>query len=111
MLLRKISISRRLAIQLLVIVIGLGVSLGVSLLQLKQALIKSKTDNTRMLVDTAYSVLEKHYEQYELGLIDEEMAKAAAIVDINKLRYDGDNYFWVNDICRHLKSSLNMLLK
>ena len=98
MLLRKISISRRLAIQLLVIVIGLGVSLGVSLLQLKQALIKSKTDNTRMLVDTAYSVLEKHYEQYELGLIDEEMAKAAAIVDINKLRYDGDNYFWVNDM-------------
>lgn len=98
MLLRKISISRRLAIQLLVIVIGLGVSLGVSLLQLKQALIKSKTDNTRMLVDTAYSVLEKHYEQYELGLIDEAMAKAAAIVDINKLRYDGDNYFWVNDM-------------
>ena len=60
MLLRRISISRRLAIQLLVIVIGLGVSLGVSLWQLKQALIKSKTDNTRMLVDAAYSVLEKH---------------------------------------------------
>ena len=98
MLLRKISISRRLVIQLLVIVVGLAVLLGVSLWQLKQALVNSKTDNTRMLVDTAYSVLEKHYKQYESGLVDEATAKAEAIEDINKLRYDGDNYFWVNDM-------------
>ena len=98
MLLRKISISRRLVIQLLVIVVGLAVSLGVSLWQLKQALVNSKTDNTRMLVDAAYSVLEKHYKQYESGLVDEATAKAEAIEGINKLRYDGDNYFWVNDM-------------
>ncbi|MDN4502049.1 methyl-accepting chemotaxis protein [Alteromonadaceae bacterium BrNp21-10] len=111
-MLRNISISRRLLIQLLVVFIGLSVSLGVSLWQLEQALSNSKTDNTRMLVETAYTVIEKQYKAYQQGDISEENAKQLAIEGINNLRYDGNNYFWVNDmhpkmISHPTKPSLN----
>ena len=97
-MLRNISISRRLVIQLLVIFVGLAVTIGISLWQLQIALTNSKTDNTKMLVETAYTVIEKHYRSYQQGQVDEQTAKDRAIADINHLRYDGSNYFWINDM-------------
>ncbi len=59
-----------------------------------QNLIESRTQG---IVDVGYSVIEHYYNQYKLGVLDEETAKAMAIETVKNLRYSGKEYFWIND--------------
>jgi methyl-accepting chemotaxis protein len=49
------------------------------------------------LVDTAFSLMNAQYNLAQGGRISEAQAKARALEAIGSLRYQGDNYFWVND--------------
>jgi methyl-accepting chemotaxis protein len=48
-------------------------------------------------VESATSAVAFHVEAAQRGEISEDEAKARALASIRCLRYDGDNYFWVND--------------
>ncbi|WP_440905847.1 methyl-accepting chemotaxis protein [Catenovulum sp. SX2] len=97
-LLRTFSIPIRLWILLLLFTASFALILSLSFNQLNQALTQSKANNTRMLVETAYSIVDKHYLSYKRGLVTESQAKQAAIEAIKVLRYDDGNYFWINDM-------------
>lgn len=56
---------------------------------------KLKTQN---LVETAYSIAEEEIRNVEKGLITTEQAQVATIEAIKNLRYEGNNYFWINDM-------------
>ncbi len=80
--------------------------------QLNSSLLEAKSHNTRMLIELAYSTIESNYQLWEEGLLSEVDAKEKAIKDISKLRYDGNNYFWLNDmhptmIMHPIKPALN----
>jgi len=112
MSIRYISISKRMLLQLGTVIVGLILLLGVSLSQINQALLNSKTENTRMLVESAHSIIEHHYRELQAGKTNEGQAKNNAIQQIMTLRYDNGNYFWVNDmhpkmIAHATKPSLN----
>ncbi|MBI9047446.1 MAG: cache domain-containing protein [Anaerolineaceae bacterium] len=49
------------------------------------------------LVETAFSILGDYYLQTLDGTISEAEAKTAAMKTIAALRYDEDNYFWINN--------------
>jgi len=50
------------------------------------------------LVETAMSVVEARYAEAKSGHITEAEAKAAAAQTVGQMRYQGDNYFWINDL-------------
>ncbi|MFA6448321.1 MAG: methyl-accepting chemotaxis protein [bacterium] len=52
---------------------------------------------TRQSVETAYGVFDSYAQQEKDGLITEDEAKARALKAISKMRYNGEDYFWVND--------------
>lgn len=96
--LRSLSIQSRLWLQLMIVVFGIALLVIVSLSQFKNSLLDDKALNNRQLVDVAYSIVESYHAAVLEGTFSEEDAKAAALKQISALRYDGNNYFWVNDM-------------
>ncbi|MBS0248589.1 MAG: cache domain-containing protein [Proteobacteria bacterium] len=50
------------------------------------------------LVQTTVTLVDSFYKRAKSGEMSEADAKQSAIKVINKLRFNGDNYFWVNDL-------------
>ena len=95
--LRRFKIQSRLNLQLLILVIGLSVLIGATLSRLHSSLLELKTQNTRLLVDVAISTLDHYYQQQKSGALSQEQAQTQAKAAIAGLRYDGNNYFWIQD--------------
>ena len=50
------------------------------------------------LVETAMTLVSSQYQMVKSGELTEAEGKAAALKLVSKLRYQGDNYFWINDL-------------
>lgn len=57
-------------------------------------LIKSRTKAT---VEIGYKVINNYYNHFTEGLLSESDAKTLALESLRKMKYLGDEYFWVND--------------
>ncbi|USH01818.1 methyl-accepting chemotaxis protein [Grimontia kaedaensis] len=62
-----------------------------------QTLMEYKKDETKVLVDSGHSLIQHHYSRYKNGEVTEQEAKQSALDAIAALRYDQNNYFWIND--------------
>ncbi|HUO26080.1 MAG TPA: cache domain-containing protein [Candidatus Aquilonibacter sp.] len=60
-------------------------------------LLSEKREKTKNLVEVPYSVIAQEYQLETQGKITEVQAKQQAIEVIQSMRYEGDNYFWIND--------------
>ena len=69
-----------------------------SLQSLKNNLLEEKKLKTKHVVETALGVVEYHYKQFKEGSVKEDAAKRMAINALRALRYDGKEYFWINDM-------------
>ncbi|MBF0459850.1 MAG: cache domain-containing protein [Magnetococcales bacterium] len=65
---------------------------------LYQVMLEDHKIKTKNVVDSVYGTL-SHFESLEkTGKLTHEQAQASAIDVIKTLRYEGDNYFWINDM-------------
>ena len=62
------------------------------------SLLSEKLQKTKNLVEVPYSVVEGQYRLEAEGKISRAEAQRQAIDAIKPMRYDGDNYFWINDV-------------
>ncbi len=74
-----------------------GIATGL-LINLKQSLLQEKELKTRHVVETAYGVIDHYYGLSKEGKLSEEQAKSAAMLAVKTLRYEKDDYFWINDL-------------
>jgi methyl-accepting chemotaxis protein len=95
--LRTLPISRRLWLILLSSIVMLLLLTGLMLQQIHTGLYQAKAQQTRHLVESAIGVL-KHYQGLESGGLAREEAQRQAMEIIRGLRYDQDDYFWINDM-------------
>ena len=67
---------------------------------IKEALLNQKKDAVRKMVESAYSLVDKAYEEYLSGESTEEESQEKILSILNALRYDEGmrNYFWINTI-------------
>ncbi|WP_201493703.1 methyl-accepting chemotaxis protein [Rubrivivax sp. A210] len=63
----------------------------------EQAL-QSRRDATRNLVEVVHSVLAGVQAQEAAGSLTRDQAQALALRTVKALRYDGQEYFWINDL-------------
>jgi len=96
-LLRKIKISHRLSLLIILFIAGLVTITSIILTQYRTSLLEDKGIQTEQLVQTAHSLLENYYNRFQSGEFTEQDARKQALESISKLRYAGTNYFWVND--------------
>jgi methyl-accepting chemotaxis protein len=69
-----------------------------SLTTLHQQLYEDRQLKTRHLVETAHGVLVGYRELERSGALSEEEAKRQAIQAVKRLRYEGKEYFWIQDL-------------
>lgn len=96
-LLRQFPISLRLFLIVLASLIALTALIAFNAMQLRQTMLEEKRLKTRHVVEVAYSTLEHFHKLSASGAMDEAAAKKAALSQLSELRYDGTEYFWVND--------------
>lgn len=102
-LLRNMRISYRLFLLLALAAAGTLILSMVSLNSYYDRLVIDKEDQLKNLVLSAQSLVEGYQKEAASGLLTQKQAKAHAISALNKMRYNGKDYFFVFD------SSLKMI--
>jgi len=74
----------------------------VFLISLKHDLLEEKKSRTRSVVETAYEMVQYYYNESKSGKITEQEAQQRAKELIKALRYEGTEYFWINDMNRFM---------
>ncbi|WP_097303386.1 methyl-accepting chemotaxis protein [Pseudomonas chlororaphis] len=96
--LRRMSISRRLWLILIVAVLML-MTLGMLMLkQIHDDLYQAKAQKTQHVVQAANGVLAYFQGLESAGSLDRATAQKQALSAIRGLRYDQSDYFWINDL-------------
>ncbi len=92
------TIGRRLHLIVLIMVLGVVGILAIAAREANQALWTAKGTETRHLVETAHSLVADYQRRAASGEMTETTAQREALADLSRLRYAGDQYFWVNDM-------------
>ncbi|MCJ8299199.1 MAG: methyl-accepting chemotaxis protein [Pseudomonadales bacterium] len=96
-ILRAFKISRRIQFLILLAFLSIIAITATNLNQLRDELLAQKSIQTRNLVETAHSLIKAQYDQFQAGVITEDQAKQQAIKIVKSMRYEDNNYFWIND--------------
>ncbi|HET7776150.1 MAG TPA: methyl-accepting chemotaxis protein [Azospira sp.] len=93
----RIKVRTRLVIFFAGVVIGL-LAIGIfSLYVLRDNLMEDRRLKTRNVVESALGVVDYFLKQQQAGKLSEEDAKRMAMDSLRNARYDGKEYFWVQD--------------
>ena len=96
--LRRLSISQRLW---LILVVSMTMLLALGLLMLNQIhddLYEGKAQKTQHVVQAASGILKYYHGLETAGTLSREAAQQQALTVVSQLRYDNDDYFWINDL-------------
>ena len=72
------------------------------LVSLRNDLLEEKKSRTRSVVETAYDMVQYYYNVSRDGKMPEQEAQQKAKDLIKTLRYEGTEYFWINDMNRFM---------
>lgn len=77
-----------------------GIVLGsvIDIVMLRDVLWREKELKTRQLVESGFGVLTHFHDLQQQGELSASAAQAGAIATIKAMRYDGKEYFWLNDL-------------
>ncbi len=93
----RIKVRTRLMIFFAGVVLGL-LAVGIfSLYVLRDNLMEDRRLKTRNVVESALGVVDYFHKQQQAGKLNEEEAKRQAMDSLRNVRYDGKEYFWVQD--------------
>lgn len=80
--------------------LGMVFMVSVFLLSSRNEILEEKKLETRHVVEVAYGVIDHYYSLFTEGHMDEASAKEAAVDAVRSLRYEQNEYFWINDVSR-----------
>jgi len=92
------TIGRRLYLIVLIMALGVLGIVAIAAYQAREALWTAKGTETRHLVETAHSLVADYQRRAALGELTEAAAQQEAVARLSSLRYENDQYFWVNDM-------------
>ncbi|MBC3950507.1 methyl-accepting chemotaxis protein [Pseudomonas folii] len=98
MTMRSLSISRRLWLILVVSVLMLFILTAAMLKQVHTDLYAAKAEKTMHVVQSASGILEYYQGLEAAGTLTRDVAQKQALDAIRGMRYNKDDYFWINDM-------------
>ncbi|WP_440875161.1 methyl-accepting chemotaxis protein [Thalassotalea sp. PLHSN55] len=110
--LRNIKIKSRLQLILIIALLSFLIFISLMLTQFKSTLLTQKYNTTQSVVDTAYSVITHFNDLEKSGELSTEQAQKLAKESIKAMRYQTNDYFWINDysatmVMHPIKPALN----
>jgi methyl-accepting chemotaxis protein len=86
------------SISILGVLIFLAGILWYILPKIEDKIMSEKQAATKHLVEMAISIVDGYADQVVEGKMSDTAARKTALEDINRLRYAGGNYVWINDL-------------
>ena len=96
--LKSFGISHRLLLLIALAALGMIAVTGFRLYQLDIDLVEQKRNELRQLVEGATAIADSYHKRAEAGEMTMEEAQKASLDAIAGMRYNGSDYFWVNDM-------------
>jgi methyl-accepting chemotaxis protein len=97
-MLNRFKLSTRIFLLGILIITAFSLVIAWMYPQFKQKMYDSKYLKTRHVVETAWGVLDLFAKQTHSNVLGVEEAKKQALAAIKNLRYEKDDYFWINDL-------------
>jgi len=91
------SLRSKFRIQVAIITLGVLSLAGFGIWNQRTTMLLEKQEKSKNLVEVPYSILEQQHRLEAEGKISREEAQRRAIEAIRAIRYDANNYFWIND--------------
>ncbi len=96
--LENMKVRQRLWLLAAVALLGMIAMSSWSLFILKKNLLEERQVKTRHVVETAHGVLSYYHTLSTQGKLSDAEARSAAVAAVKALRYEGKEYFWINDM-------------
>ncbi len=97
-MLKRFRLSTRIFLLGIVIIAAFAAVFAWLYPQFKQKLYDGKFLKTRHVVEASWGVLDYYGKQVQTGALSKEEAQKQALQVVKNLRYDKDDYFWINDL-------------
>lgn len=97
-MLSKMRLLPRVFLLGVVVIVCFLIALGLLYPEIRDSKYNARQAQIRNLVETASGILDYYSGQAKAGKMSEEEAQRAALEEIKTLRYEKDNYFWINDM-------------
>ena len=96
--LSNISVGKKLNILIGCSIAAMIIIAALLLIQNKNTMFADRTAKTQSIVELAHSSINRYVQDAKSGKLTIDEAQNLAKTAINIMRYDGDNYFWINDM-------------
>ncbi len=94
----RLSVAARFVLVLLIGLLFQAVISVVSLVDLKQSMLRDRTSEVKHLLEAGYSTLVYFHQQSLDGKLTEAQAKLAAAAVVRNMHYDAHNYYFIWDM-------------
>ncbi|MCS5597434.1 MAG: cache domain-containing protein [Alphaproteobacteria bacterium] len=94
----NISVGKKLNILIGCSIAAMIIIAALLLIQNKNTMFADRTAKTQSIVELAHSSINRYVQDAKSGKLTIDEAQNLAKTAINIMRYDGDNYFWINDM-------------
>ncbi|MCR6690709.1 methyl-accepting chemotaxis protein [Cellulomonas sp.] len=98
MRLSSFSIAQKLAALVVLTAVGLALLTVLAVVRTESRIMTERRAATQAVVETAMGVVEHYGALAASGELTQEAAQQAAVAAVAGMRYDGDEYFWINDM-------------
>jgi len=92
------SLKGKFRVMVAIAAAGLLALAGVWLTSVRSYLLSERMQKTKSLVEIPYSIIEEQYEMERAGKLTRAEAQRHALEIVQGLRYESNNYFWINDM-------------
>jgi methyl-accepting chemotaxis protein len=96
--LSRLSIARKLVLLTLITGLGIMAVAAAFLVSERRLIIDERSRAVRQSVEVAASMVARYQTMAASGAVTEAEARRRALEALRNLRYDGQEYFWVNDM-------------
>ncbi|QDZ29374.1 methyl-accepting chemotaxis protein [Noviherbaspirillum sp. UKPF54] len=96
-LIQSLSMAKKVTLLILSAMLGIVVMTAIVLVSERTLILKERQNNVRQAVATAYGVITYYHDLAAKGAMPEAEAQKNALAALRGMRFNGNDYFWVND--------------
>ena len=96
--LHSITLAKRLGLLIFSSIVGIAIRSGIFLWTERTVVLEERQLGVRQTVESAHSLIVHFHSQVVAGKMPEDEAKQRALAALKSMRYNGAEYFWVNDM-------------
>ncbi len=94
----RLKITTRIYVLIATLIVGMSAVLLISSTLIRDELFHQRNDQTRRIVETAHSLVTQIAKEAQAKGTPVQEAQQKAIALVKGLRYDKEEYFWINDL-------------